>query len=105
MIYGYCPFHSHSIAELTNKIEQSTVNFPESPVVSEKTKSTIRQMLTKDHFRRISWVELFGEYCEEERNTLMNIDSNVRNGKHHPSLSYISGKKSQTFVLEKALQK
>ena len=72
MLYGFCPYQSNSIAQLINTIDTKSIELPEERKVSEKTKKLIKKMLTKDYFRRISWVELFsykidknGQYIEE----------------------------------------
>ena len=74
MIYGVCPFQSNSIAMLISTIDTKPLSIPETPEVLEKTKKLIKKMLTKDYFRRMSWVELFsykiddnGNYIEEKR--------------------------------------
>lgn len=69
MLYGICPFQSHSIAMLISAIESTKIDFPSTPYVSEQTKSLIRKMLTKDYCRRVGWVELFGSSCTEECST------------------------------------
>lgn len=66
MLYGYCPFHSSSIAALSSKIETCPLEFPEKTVVSANTKQIMRKMLNKDHFRRIGWIELFKEFGEDD---------------------------------------
>ena len=72
MLYGFCPYQSNSIAQLINTIDTKSIEMPEETKVSDKTKKLIKKMLTKDYFRRISWVELFsykidknGQYVEE----------------------------------------
>jgi len=40
----------------------------EKKAVSEKTQKLLRKLLTKDYFRRISWIELFGYKIDEKGN-------------------------------------
>ena len=56
MLFGICPYQSNSIAQLINTIDTKGIDLPEETKVSEKTKKLIKKMLTKDYFRRISWV-------------------------------------------------
>ena len=57
MIFGVCPFQSNSIANLIEVLNTRELQFP-GPI-SPFLKSLIARMLTKDPFRRISWIELF----------------------------------------------
>ena len=41
--------------------------FPSEANVSLSTQKLIKRMLTKDYYRRISWIELFGYLSQEER--------------------------------------
>ena len=79
MIFGFCPYNSYCIASLINTIENQTLKFPPNVEVSERTTTLIKRMLTKDYFRRMSWVELFG----------VKIDSNG-NYENESSLSEVS---------------
>lgn len=60
MLYGYCPYEESSIARLINLLDRAAPVFdqsvnPVSPVFEE----FIKRMLTKDHFKRIGWEEIF----------------------------------------------
>ena len=73
MLYGFCPYESKSIASLISTIDSKPVYFPQDVKISEKTQNMIKKMLTKDYFRRMGWVELFGykinengEYMDEK---------------------------------------
>lgn len=54
MIYGVCPFQSNSIANLIEVLNTKDLHFP-GPI-SPFLKNLITRMLTKDPFRRISWI-------------------------------------------------
>ena len=60
MLYGFCPFESKSIASLISTIDTKPLQFPPEVKISDKTSNLIKKMLTKDYFRRMGWVELFG---------------------------------------------
>ena len=45
---------------MINTIDTQPVQLPTKITVSERTQNLIKRMLTKDYFRRIGWVELFG---------------------------------------------
>lgn len=60
MLFGVCPFESNSIAMLISTINSTDVTMPlDLHPVSGKTQSLLKKLLTKDYFRRISWIELF----------------------------------------------
>jgi len=66
MLFGVCPFESKSIAMLISTIKSNEISLPtETNAVSEKTQNLIKKLLTKDYFRRISWIELFGYKIDE----------------------------------------
>lgn len=57
MLFGHCPFQSNSIAMLIGTINNNDIIVPlEINNVSEKTQILLKKMLTKDYFRRISWI-------------------------------------------------
>lgn len=60
MLFGFCPFEERNIARLIDLINSSTeLTFPSHIKVSRKIQELLKRMLVKDHFRRISWEELF----------------------------------------------
>lgn len=99
MLFGYCPYQSNSIANLISTINSNEIVFPpEINQVSEKTQSLIRKMMTKDYFRRISWVELFGYKINEEGNYM---DSNaMQSDVQSNAKSSFSIKKSVSAIKE-----
>ena len=52
--------------------------------ISEKTQQLLRKLLTKDYFRRISWIELFAYKIDE--------DGNFIEGESGPKTPYNSNK-------------
>ena len=69
MLFGNCPYQSSSIASLISTLSQTEFTMPlEKNQVSEKTQSILKKILTKDYFRRISWIELFSIKIDEEGN-------------------------------------
>jgi|JI6StandDraft_1071083.scaffolds.fasta_scaffold01890_5 serine/threonine protein kinase len=72
MLFGFCPFEEKSIAKLLTLLEEGTVTFPRNiNNISMKMEELLRKMLVKDHFKRISWDELF-EYELNSNNELVN---------------------------------
>ena len=72
MLFGFCPFEEKSIAKLLTLLEEGTVTFPRNiNNISMKMEELLRKMLVKDHFKRISWDELF-EYELKSNNELVN---------------------------------
>lgn len=60
MLFGVCPYQSKSIAMLISTINTNDIQLPlEINNISEKTQILLKKLLTKDYFRRISWIELF----------------------------------------------
>ncbi len=57
MLFGKCPFTSHSIAQLIEVLNTTDLNIPDT--ISPFLKVLITRMLTKDPLRRIGWMELF----------------------------------------------
>jgi len=59
-------------------LEEGTVTFPRNiNNISGKVEDLLRKMLVKDHFKRISWEELF-EYELNSSNELANRKDNPR---------------------------
>ncbi len=79
MAFGYCPFQENSIAKLINALEHQELQISkEINNISPQLEDLLKQILVKDHFKRISWEELFAY--------------NFKNGKiskhgHHRALS------------------
>lgn len=66
MLFGVCPYQSKSIAMLISHIKEKDLAMPtDKHPVSEKTQQLVRKLLTKDYFRRISWIELFAYKIDE----------------------------------------
>lgn len=60
MLFGFCPFEERNIARLIDLINSShSIVFPTNIKIGKKTEELLRRMLVKDHFKRISWEELF----------------------------------------------
>jgi len=60
MLFGFCPFEERNIARLIDLINSSSsLMFPNNIKISKKTEDLLKRMLVKDHFKRISWEELF----------------------------------------------
>ena len=69
MLFGMCPYQSKSIAMLISHINTKDITMPtDSHPVSEKTQQLVKKLLTKDYFRRISWIELFAYKIDEDGN-------------------------------------
>ena len=66
MLFGVCPFQSSSIANLISQIGSNEVSIPSFPPISDRTRTILKKMLTKDYFRRVSWIELFSYKIDEE---------------------------------------
>ncbi len=66
MLYGVCPFQTSSVAMLISSINNKLVEFSNDKPITENVQTAITRMLTKDYFRRIGWVELFGLFAEEK---------------------------------------
>lgn len=78
MLFGFCPFEEKSIAKLLTLLEEGTVTFPRNiNNITSKTEELLRRMLVKDHFKRITWEELF-EYELNNLNELINKKENPR---------------------------
>ena len=73
MLFGICPFESKSIAMLISNINNNDIVLPlDKNSVSQKSQKLLKKLLTKDYFRRISWIELFGYRIDEEGNYIEN---------------------------------
>ncbi len=62
----------------------------ENHEISERTRTLIKKMLTKDYFRRIGWVELFGYRIDEEGEYILEGSINkfsVENNRHSFSIN------------------
>lgn len=60
MLFGFCPFEERNIARLIDLIDSSnSITFPSHIKISKSVEDLIKRMLVKDHFKRISWEELF----------------------------------------------
>ena len=57
-MYGQVPFFDNNILGLYSKIRHETVKFPDAPLIPEKLKDLIRQMLVKDPSNRITLPEI-----------------------------------------------
>lgn len=57
-VYGNVPFYDENIVALYNKIRNQSVEFPETPPITEKLKKLIRKMLIKDPSQRITLPEI-----------------------------------------------
>lgn len=55
MLYGRCPFQSHSIASLISAIDDTNLVFDPSPHVSSNIKRFITRCLQKDCRIRMTW--------------------------------------------------
>jgi serine/threonine-protein kinase ULK/ATG1 len=55
MLYGHCPFQSHSIASLISTIDDSLPAFDPSIPVTSDVKKFISRCLQKDCRMRIAW--------------------------------------------------
>lgn len=62
MLFKCCPFEEKNIPNLINLIERQELRFPKP--IPENLKALMRGMLTKDHYRRWSWSNLFKFYDE-----------------------------------------
>ena len=61
MLYGEFPWRGKTTHDLIeNNIKKKNLVFPENPVVSQKMKDLITNMLIVDQEKGISWNELFG---------------------------------------------
>jgi serine/threonine-protein kinase ULK/ATG1 len=57
MLFGICPYQSKSIAMLISTISNNDITIPlEINQITEKTQNLLRKLLTKDYFRRLSWI-------------------------------------------------
>ncbi|KAI5615548.1 calcium/calmodulin-dependent protein kinase kinase 1 isoform X2, partial [Silurus asotus] len=101
-VFGKCPFIDEYILALHNKIRSKTVEFPETPVISEDLKNLILKMLDKNPDSRItipqikldSWVTQDGTDplpLEEEHCTAVEVtEEEIKNSvKFVPSLSAV----------------
>ena len=69
MLFGTCPYQSKNIASLISHINTKELSMPtDKHPISEKTEQLLRKLLTKDYFRRISWIELFAYKIDDEGN-------------------------------------
>jgi serine/threonine protein kinase len=60
MAFGFCPFQENSIARLINALEHQELQINrEINPISAQLEELLRVILVKDHFKRISWEELF----------------------------------------------
>ena len=86
MLYGICPYQSSSIAMLISTINQTIqINLPGNVKVSEKTQGLLKKLLVKDYYRRVSWIELFGWFEDEEGLTgNQKQDQNINNIDYPP---------------------
>ncbi|XP_046695000.1 calcium/calmodulin-dependent protein kinase kinase 1 isoform X2 [Silurus meridionalis] len=101
-VFGKCPFIDEYILALHNKIRSKTVEFPETPTISEDLKNLILKMLDKNPDSRItipqikldSWVTQDGTDplpLEEEHCTAVEVtEEEIQNSvKFVPSLSAV----------------
>lgn len=66
MLFGVCPFQSKNIAMLISTLNKSEVTLPvDVHPISLRVQSLLKKLLTKDYFRRISWIELFALKIDE----------------------------------------
>ena len=65
MLFGKTPYNSNKLENLIHIISTEEVTFPIDGI-SNKTLKLLKKMLTKDYFRRISWIELFKYYQIDE---------------------------------------
>lgn len=57
MLFGYCPYMTKSMAALISHINLKELTMPlDTHPISDKTQQLLRKLLTKDYFRRISWI-------------------------------------------------
>ena len=69
MLFGRCPFGDCNIKQLINVYNGERLKIPMSDgqiFISPTTENTLRRMLEKDQFRRISWEDFFYEYEIDE---------------------------------------
>ncbi|XP_062417205.1 calcium/calmodulin-dependent protein kinase kinase 1b [Pungitius pungitius] len=57
-VFGKCPFYDTYILSLHNKIKNKSVEFPETPLISEELKELIERMLDKNPETRINIPEI-----------------------------------------------
>ena len=63
MLFGTAPFGEGSLSDLVKHMSNFELKIPmQGNRVSFETENLLRRMLTKEHFRRISWEDLFFEY-------------------------------------------
>lgn len=62
MLFKCCPFEEKNIPSLISLIDRQELRFPKP--IPENIKALLRGMLTKDHYRRWSWNDLFKYYDE-----------------------------------------
>ncbi|CAL8266695.1 unnamed protein product [Merluccius merluccius] len=102
LVFGKCPFIDEYILVLHNKIRSKSVEFPDSPDISEELRALILRMLDKDPDTRITipevkldqWVTLGGadplpleeEHCSMVEVTQEEVENSV---KFVPSLSAV----------------
>jgi serine/threonine protein kinase len=60
MLFKCCPFEEKNIPNLISLIDRQELRFPKP--IPENVKALLRGMLTKDHYRRWSWGDLFKFY-------------------------------------------
>ncbi|CAL8364102.1 unnamed protein product [Lota lota] len=102
LVFGKCPFIDEYILVLHNKIRSKSVEFPDSPGISEELKALILRMLDKDPDTRITipevkldqWVTQGGADplpLEEEHCSMVEVtEEEVKNSvKFVPSLSAV----------------
>jgi serine/threonine protein kinase len=71
MLFGYCPFNEGSMSDFLKHIDNFKIEIPTNKnPISSITEGLLRRMLEKDHFRRISWEDLFYEYQVTEYGVL-----------------------------------
>jgi serine/threonine protein kinase len=63
MLFGFCPFNEGSMSDFLKHMDNFKIQIPThiNPI-SNITEGLLRRMLEKDHFKRISWEDLFYEY-------------------------------------------
>ncbi|KAM4565864.1 calcium/calmodulin-dependent protein kinase kinase 1b [Odontesthes bonariensis] len=101
-VFGKCPFYDENIVSLHNKIKNKTVDFPETPSISNELKDLIERMLDKNPTERTTipevklhpWVTENGSNplpLEEEHCTAVEVtEEDVQNSiKLIPSLSAV----------------
>lgn len=88
MLFKCCPFEEKNIPNLISLIDRQELRFPKP--IPDNVKALLRGMLTKDHYRRWSWTELFKFYDDnfaKKENIPPQIQSNEPVPQLRPALS------------------